>query len=164
MNPDDELKSNGVPKSLEGDATSGGFSPDVIPVPGGTKIKSGQLDLANVRMRYVSQEEYGTDGLLIEPIPGSGLFEFLISSAGFFSPGGNFYGTVTIRKDDASIVLTHETSLDELIIQPHPEGAGIATLELDNQPAPGTGTPAANRTIKIWINGTAYYLLASTIP
>lgn len=163
MNPDEELKTNEV-ASIDSGTKEGGFSSDVIPVPGGTKVKSGQLDIANVRMRYVSQEQYGTDGLLIEPIPGSGLFEFLVSSAGFFSPGGNFYGTVTIRKDDTSIVLTHETSLDECILQPHSEGGGVATLELVNQPAVGTGTPSANRTIKIWVDGTAYYLLASTTP
>ena len=115
------------------------------------------------RMEGVSvSDPEGVNGIVLETIDGAG-FSYLFSSAGFYMPGGTFYqGTVTCEKDDTNLILKHHTSGDECMLQPHSEGSGIATLELENQPAPGTGTPAQNRTIKIWVNGNAYYLLAST--
>lgn len=111
MIPGDLPEVNNVPQQVIDEFK--GVEPDVIRIPFGTKIKSGNLDLANTRIRAMSVNgPDGVDGILIETVPGSGVFEYLFSSAGFVFPGGLFTGSI-----NPNITASYNIGRDDFVTQ-----------------------------------------------
>jgi hypothetical protein len=100
-----------------------------------------------------------------------------------FRVDGNVFDTLSIRGDNLGLGTdTFGTNAEKVVgiatgtapssgvadtiqIYSTDLSAGNTMLSLYTEGTPvGTGTPSANRTIAVRINGTVYYLLASTIP
>lgn len=135
---------------------------DISAATPGTRLNAGHLNLGQVLLKHQTIGGDGVAGILIETIPGSGIFEYLFGSSGFIIPGGTVdNGTLTLKKDDSNLIIQGKSHNDYVVFGVTSE-SGAGTLDLDGYLVPGTGTPSQNRTIKVQVNGTTYYLLAST--
>jgi hypothetical protein len=140
--------------------------------------------LENITDLMVQRDATNSYGYSVTSNASKVLFNTNYGGAYFaFRVDGNVFDTLSIRGDNLGLGTdTFGTNAEKVVgiatgtapssgvadtiqIYSTDLSAGNTMLSLYTEGTPvGTGTPSANRTIAVRINGTVYYLLASTIP
>lgn len=109
----------------------------------------------------VDVENEGVDGLLIRTIAGTGIYEYLFSSAGFLMPGGSFEGTITVGTG-AGVVLGTTGMSGHVGLVDNLRTGSEYQLEIVMGATIASTTNSVTQKIPVYINGVQYYLLATT--